>query len=345
MSEPLLKVDNLHVDFQTYGGVVQAVRGVSFDVHAGQTLAIVGESGCGKSVTVQSLMGLIPMPPGRIHQGSATLRGKDILASKFIDGDDIRGREISMIFQDPMTSLNPTMNIGSQIAETLEVHRGYSKTQAFNRAIQLLDMSKIPEAAKRAKQYPFEFSGGMLQRAMIAMAIACEPAILIADEPTTALDVTIQAQILDLLGDLQKETGMAIILITHDLGVVARMADDVLVMYAGEVVEKGSVDDIFYRSGHPYTQGLRLAMPSNRQVSTDEDEQTLLAIAGSPPDLFNPPKGCAYHPRCPYAMRVCAERTPPVEALGTGHHTQCWLHHEQAGALPVGLTSSKGTSK
>jgi oligopeptide/dipeptide ABC transporter ATP-binding protein len=345
MSEPLLKVDNLHVDFQTYGGVVQAVRGVSFDVHAGQTLAIVGESGCGKSVTVQSLMGLIPMPPGRIHQGSATLRGKDILASKFIDGDDIRGREISMIFQDPMTSLNPTMNIGSQIAETLEVHRGYSKTQAFNRAIQLLDMSKIPEAAKRAKQYPFEFSGGMLQRAMIAMAIACEPAILIADEPTTALDVTIQAQILDLLGDLQKETGMAIILITHDLGVVARMADDVLVMYAGEVVEKGSVDDIFYRSGHPYTQGLRLAMPSNRQVSTDEDEQTLLAIAGSPPDLFNPPKGCAYHPRCPYVMRVCAERTPPVEALGTGHHTQCWLHHEQAGALPVGLTSSTGISK
>lgn len=345
MSEPLLQVDNLHVDFQTYGGVVQAVRGVSFDVQGGQTLAIVGESGCGKSVTVQSLMGLIPMPPGRIHQGSATLRGKDILASKFIDGDDIRGREISMIFQDPMTSLNPTMNIGSQIAETLEVHRGYSKTQAFNRAIELLDMSKIPEAAKRAKQYPFEFSGGMLQRAMIAMAIACEPAILIADEPTTALDVTIQAQILDLLGDLQKETGMAIILITHDLGVVARMADDVLVMYAGEVVEKGSVDDIFYRSGHPYTQGLRLAMPSNRQVSTDEDEQTLVAIYGSPPDLFNPPKGCAYHPRCPYAMRVCAERTPPVEALGTGHHTQCWLHHEQAGALPVGLTSSTGISK
>jgi oligopeptide/dipeptide ABC transporter ATP-binding protein len=345
MSEPILKVDNLHVDFQTYGGVVQAVRGVSFEVQAGQTLAIVGESGCGKSVSVQSLMGLIPMPPGRIHQGSATLRGKDILASKLIDGDDIRGREISMIFQDPMTSLNPTMNIGSQIAETLEVHRGYSKTQAFNRAVELLDMSKIPEAAKRAKQYPFEFSGGMLQRAMIAMAIACEPAILIADEPTTALDVTIQAQILDLLGDLQKETGMAIILITHDLGVVARMADDVLVMYAGEVVEKGGVDDVFYRSGHPYTQGLRLAMPSNRQVNTDEEEQTLVPIDGSPPDLFNPPKGCAYHPRCPYAMRVCAERTPPVEALGTGHHTQCWLHHEQAGALPVGLTSGTGTSK
>ena len=342
MSEPLLQVDNLHVDFQTYGGVVQAVRGVSFDVHAGQTLAIVGESGCGKSVTVQSLMGLIPMPPGRIHQGSATLRGQDILASKFIGGDDIRGREISMIFQDPMTSLNPTMNIGSQIAETLEVHRGYSRTQAFSRAIELLDMSKIPEAAKRAKQYPFEFSGGMLQRAMIAMAIACEPAILIADEPTTALDVTIQAQILDLLGDLQKETGMAIILITHDLGVVARMADDVLVMYAGEVVEKGSVDDIFYRSGHPYTQGLRLAMPSNSRARSAEDEQTLVAIDGSPPDLFNPPKGCAYHPRCPYAMRVCAEQAPPVEALGNGHRTNCWLHHEQAGVLPAGLTSRTG---
>lgn len=345
MSEPLLQVDNLHVDFQTYGGVVQAVRGVSFDVHAGQTLAIVGESGCGKSVTVQSLMGLIPMPPGRIHQGSATLRGQDILASKFIGGDDIRGREISMIFQDPMTSLNPTMNIGSQIAETLEVHRGYSRTQAFSRAIELLDMSKIPEAAKRAKQYPFEFSGGMLQRAMIAMAIACEPAILIADEPTTALDVTIQAQILGLLGDLQKETGMAIILITHDLGVVARMADDVLVMYAGEVVEKGSVDDIFYRSGHPYTQGLRLAMPSNSRARSAEDERTLVAIDGSPPDLFNPPEGCAYHPRCPYAMRVCAEQAPPVEALGNGHRTNCWLHHEQAGVLPAGLTGRSGGGK
>ena len=203
MSNPLLQVENLHVDFQTHGGVVQAVRGVSFDVFAGQTLAIVGESGCGKSVTVQSLMGLIPMPPGRIHQGSARLRGQDILASKMIAGQDIRGSQISMIFQDPMTSLNPTMNVGSQIAETLEVHRGYSKSEAFARAIELLDMSKIPEAAKRAKQYPFEFSGGMLQRAMIAMAIACEPAILVAEEPTTALDVTIQAQILVLLGDLQ----------------------------------------------------------------------------------------------------------------------------------------------
>ncbi len=337
MSDPLLQVENLHIDFQTYGGVVQAVRGVSFDVFAGQTLAIVGESGCGKSVTVQSLMGLLPMPPGRIHQGSARLRGQDILASKMIAGQDIRGSQISMIFQDPMTSLNPTMNVGSQIAETLEVHRGYSKSEAFARAIELLDMSKIPEAAKRAKQYPFEFSGGMLQRAMIAMAIACEPAILVADEPTTALDVTIQAQILDLLGDLQKETGMAIILITHDLGVVARMADEVMVMYAGEVVEKGSVDDIFYRSGHPYTQGLRQAMPTNNKST--EAEQTLVAIDGSPPDLFNPPRGCAYHPRCPYAMQVCAQQAPPTSTLGPAHQTQCWLHHYMAGPLPDGLVS------
>lgn len=334
--EPLLQVDNLHVDFQTYGGVVQAVRGVSFDVAAGQTLAIVGESGCGKSVTVQSLMGLIPMPPGRIHKSTATLRGHDILASKFIEGRDVRGREISMIFQDPMTSLNPTMTIGRQIAETLEVHRGYGQSQAFSRAVELLEMSKIPEAAKRAKQYPFEFSGGMLQRAMIAMAIACEPAILVADEPTTALDVTIQAQILDLLADLQQETGMAIILITHDLGVVARMADDVMVMYAGEVVERGSVDDIFYRSGHPYTQGLRLAMPTNKHNEDGLPEQTLIAIDGSPPDLFNPPKGCAYHPRCPHAMNVCAQQSPEQYALkptasstqGHGHQAACWLHHE-----------------
>ena len=337
MSEPLLQVENLHVDFQTYGGVVQAVRGVSFDVIAGQTLAIVGESGCGKSVTVQSLMGLIPMPPGRIHQGSARLRGQDILVSKMIAGQDIRGSQISMIFQDPMTSLNPTMNVGSQIAETLEVHRGYSKSEAFARAIELLDMSKIPEAAKRAKQYPFEFSGGMLQRAMIAMAIACEPAILVADEPTTALDVTIQAQILDLLSDLQKETGMAIILITHDLGVVARMADEVMVMYAGQVVEKGSVDDIFYRSGHPYTQGLRQAMPTNNKST--EAEQALESIDGSPPDLFNPPRGCAYHPRCPYSMQVCAKQVPSASKLGPSHQTQCWLHHDMAGPLPDGLVS------
>ena len=338
-SSPLLSVRDLRVDFAAHGGRVQAVRGVSLDVHRGQTLAIVGESGCGKSVTVQSLMGLIPTPPGRIHGGSATLMGHDLLASKMIDGQDIRGRLVSMIFQDPMSSLNPTMNIGDQIAETLQVHKGLSHADAFRRAIELLDMSKIPEAGRRAKQYPFEFSGGMLQRAMLAMSIACEPAILIADEPTTALDVTIQAQILDLLKELQAETGMAIVLITHDLGVVARMADRVLVMYAGEIVEQGSVDDIFYRSAHPYTLGLRRAMPSN----DPQMSQSLLAIEGSPPDLFDPPKGCGYHPRCEHAMQACLE-SPPAYGLDPGHSSRCWLHHEQTSQRPDALyfQSSQG---
>ena len=333
MTKPLLRVQDLHVEFATHGGTVHAVRGVSFDVKAGETLAIVGESGCGKSVTVQSLMGLIPMPPGQITKGSAELMGHDILSSKFIDGQDIRGSKVSMIFQDPMTSLNPTMNIGSQIAETLEVHRGYSRRKAFNRAIELLELTKIPEAEKRAKQYPLEFSGGMLQRAMIAMAIACEPTMLIADEPTTALDVTIQAQILDLLKDLQQETDMAIVLITHDLGVVARMADEVLVMYAGQVVEKGPVDDIFYRSAHPYTLGLRGAMPSN----DPQNNQQLTAIDGSPPDLFSPPKGCGYHPRCPNAMELCNQRAPVIESLSEQHWSRCWLHHADSEQRPQGL--------
>ncbi|NOX50008.1 MAG: ABC transporter ATP-binding protein [Gammaproteobacteria bacterium] len=330
--QPILSVKDLAVEFDTYGGTVQAVRGVSFDVHAGQTLAIVGESGCGKSVTVQSIMGLIPMPPGRITSGSAIYRDTDILGRKTINGQDIRGDQIGMIFQDPMTSLNPTMNIGSQIAETLTVHRGHSKKQAFARAIELLEMSKIPEPEKRAKQYPFEFSGGMLQRAMIAMTIACEPAILIADEPTTALDVTIQAQILDLMVDLQQQNGMSIILITHDLGVVARMADHVLVMYAGQIVEQGSVDDIFYRSGHPYTLGLRAAMPTNAK----EGNSALTPIDGSPPDLFQPPQGCGYCPRCPHAMQICQDQLPTLHELASptddantlGHAARCWLHHE-----------------
>ena len=320
----LLEVKDLSVEFDTYGGIVHAVRGVSFDVNAGETLAIVGESGCGKSVTVQSIMGLIPMPPGRITQGSATLRGADILRSKRIDGKEIRGAEIGMIFQDPMTSLNPTMTIGTQIAETLEVHRGYSRRQAFSRAIELLDMTRIPEPASRAKQYPFEFSGGMLQRSMIAMALACEPSILIADEPTTALDVTIQAQILDLMNDLKTQTNMAIILITHDLGVVARMANEVIVMYAGEFVEQGSVDDIFYRSAHPYTLGLKAAMPTNKS----DAQQTLTPIDGSPPDLFAPPVGCGYFARCPYAMDACSATPPEVFTMSEEHYSRCWLHHQ-----------------
>ena len=333
MADPILTVENLNVEFDTYGGIVKAVRGISFSVAPGETLAIVGESGCGKSVSVQSVMGLTPMPPGRITQGRALLRGVDILGRKTIDGRDIRGREIGMIFQDPMTSLNPTMTIGAQIAEPLEVHRGYSKKQAMDRAIELLEMSRIPEAAKRARQYPFEFSGGMLQRAMIAMAIACEPAILIADEPTTALDVTIQAQILDLMKDLQRDTGMAIILITHDLGVVARMADEVVVMYAGQIVERGTVDDVFYRSAHPYTLGLRAAMPTNDRTAPHR----LTPIEGSPPDLFHPPAGCGYFARCPNAMKVCEANDPTAFQFGPLHSARCWQHHETAPLRVEGL--------
>ena len=324
--EAVLEVDDLHVEFETYGGVVKAVRGVSFSVEGGRTLAIVGESGCGKSVTVQSIMGLVPMPPGRITKGTTWFDDVDILRQKIINGEDIRGARIGMIFQDPMSSLNPTMTVGDQVAETLVVHRGLTYSQAYSRAVELLQMTHIPEPAKRARQYPFTFSGGMLQRTMIAMAIACEPSILIADEPTTALDVTIQAQILDLLRELQRRTGMAIILITHDLGVVARLADGVAVMYAGEIVEQGTADDIFYRAAHPYTLGLRGAMPLNDPAKRHELEP----IEGTPPDMFEPPRGCAYFARCPYAMRVCEENDPPRFELNPGHHSRCWLHHSVA---------------
>lgn len=325
MNDVILEVRDLAVEFTTYGGVVKAVRGVSFDVRRGKTLAIVGESGCGKSVTVQSIMGLTPMPPGRIRSGSARLDDREILYLSPQESGQVRGVEIGMIFQDPMTSLNPTMRIGEQIAETLIVHRGMSRRSALARAAELLDMTKIPEAAKRARQYPFEFSGGMLQRAMIAMALACNPAILVADEPTTALDVTIQAQILELMLELQRNEGMSIILITHDLGVVAQMADDVAVMYAGEIIEHGSVDDVFYRCAHPYTLGLRQAMPTN----DPEKQHRLMPIEGSPPDLFHPPTGCAYFARCPYAMRLCSEhRPPPFEIAGAQHRAACWLQHE-----------------
>lgn len=324
----LLQVEDLHVEFDTYGGVVKAVRGVDFSVAAGETLAIVGESGCGKSVTVQSIMGLIPMPPGRISRGSARLRGEEILGQSRIQGREIRGAQIGMIFQDPMTSLNPTMTIGDQIAEPLQVHRGLSRSDAAREAVRLLEVTRIPEAAKRAKQYPFEFSGGMLQRAMIAMAIACGPELLIADEPTTALDVTIQAQILDLLRKLQEEKGMAIILITHDLGVVAQMAHRVAVMYAGEIVETADVETLFAHSAHPYTQGLRRATPSNQPGAA----QVLTPIEGSPPDLFAPPKGCAYAARCPQAMALCTREAPPAFNPQPAHVARCWRLHPQAPA-------------
>ena len=324
MSKHLFEVSNLHVQFTTYGGIVHAVRGASFHVDRGETLAIVGESGCGKSVAVQSVMGLIPIPPGRIVDGEARLEGQDIIANHIIDGRDIRGNKVGMVFQDPMTSLNPTMTIGNQIAEPLKLHRNMSTSQAKRKAIELLEVSKIPEAAKRANQYPFEFSGGMLQRAMIAMAIACEPALLIADEPSTALDVTIQAQILDLIKDLQQEVGMGLILITHDLGVVARVADRVVVMYAGEILESGTVDEIFYEPSHPYTAGLLSAMPTN----TPDVIQELMPIPGSPPDLFAPPIGCGYAARCPHTMEACMAHRPDEFTISQSHFSKCWLHHE-----------------
>jgi oligopeptide/dipeptide ABC transporter ATP-binding protein len=332
-----LDVADLHVEFDTHGGVVRAVRGASFRARAGKTLAIVGESGCGKSVSVQSILGLIPMPPGRITHGEAWLDGVDIVRQKIIDGEDVRGNRIGMIFQDPMSALNPTMRVGDQIAETLQVHRGMSKGSAFARAVEVLSMANIPDADARARQYPFAFSGGMLQRAMIAMAIACEPDVLIADEPTTALDVTIQAQILALLEQLQRKTGMAIILITHDLGVVARMADDVVVMYAGEIVERGSVDDIFYRAAHPYTVGLKAAMPSYTASKTTG----LLPIEGTPPDLFDPPTGCGYAERCPHVMNLCPVHRPLEFQVDPGHHSMCWLHHGDA-PLAAGVVHRGG---
>ena len=259
----VLEVKDLNVEFSTYGGTVKAVRGVSYNVRNGKTLGVVGESGCGKSVTVQAILQLIPMPPGRITSGSAKLNGKEMIGLSPKDINTIRGREIGVIFQDPMSSLNPTMKIGKQIAETVKVHQNASDDEAMQKAIALLEKTKIPEAAKRAQQYPFEFSGGMLQRAIIAMSLACDPTLLVADEPTTALDVTIQAQTLEVMHELQQNMGMSIILITHDLGVIAKMAHDVAVMYAGQVIEAGPVDDIFYRSAHPYTLGLRHAMPTN----------------------------------------------------------------------------------
>ena len=307
---------------------MQAVRGVSCSVMRGTSLAIVGESGCGTSVTVQSIMGLIPAPPGRITAGSAKLNGREILGLTSREANEFRGAEIGMIFQDPMTSLNPTMTIGDQIAETLVVHRGQSYDSAARTAVDRMQKTKMPEAARRVKQYPCEFSGGMLHRSMIAMSLACNPSILIADEPTTALDVTIQAQILELMLELQRTENMSIILITPGLAVVARMADEVCVMYDGQIVETGSVEQIFYQSAHPYTLGLREAMPSNRGDLT----RRLRPIEGTPPDLFNPPKGCGYFARCPHAMKIC-KADQPAEFVVTKlppHRASCWLQHSIA---------------
>jgi len=323
--EKMIQIKNLHVQFSTYGGRVQAVRGVSFDLHKGETLAIVGESGCGKSVTSQSIMGLIPTPPGRITSGSILFKSQDLTKLSEKKMRDIRGADISMIFQDPMTALNPTLRVGEQIAENIMQHENISKEKAKEKAFEMLELVGIPNPKERLKQYPHEFSGGMRQRIVIAMALVCNPEVLIADEPTTALDVTIQAQILELFKDIQQKTDVSIVLITHDLGVVAQVADRVAVMYAGKIVEIGTRRDIFYTPQHPYTKGLLRSVPR-----LDLYESELVPIAGSPPDLFAPPSGCSFAPRCPYVMEVCDRMYPASTKLKESHQVHCWLQDERA---------------
>ncbi|MBX9969588.1 ABC transporter ATP-binding protein [Priestia aryabhattai] len=323
--EKMIQIKNLHVQFSTYGGQVQAVRGVSFDLHKGETLAIVGESGCGKSVTSQSIMRLIPTPPGKITSGSILFKGQDLTKLSEKKMRDIRGADISMIFQDPMTALNPTLRVGEQIAENIMQHENISKEKAKEKAFEMLELVGIPNPKERLKQYPHEFSGGMRQRIVIAMALVCNPEVLIADEPTTALDVTIQAQILELFKDIQQKTDVSIVLITHDLGVVAQVADRIAVMYAGKIVEIGTRRDIFYTPQHPYTKGLLRSVPR-----LDLYESELVPIAGSPPDLFAPPSGCSFAPRCPYVMEVCDRMYPVSTKLKESHQVHCWLQDERA---------------
>lgn len=326
MDKRLLDVKDLKVSFDTYAGEVKAVRGVSFHLDRGETLAIVGESGCGKSVTAQTIMQLIPMPPGKIKGGSIIFDGKEL--TKFSDKqmESIRGKEISMIFQDPMTSLNPTMKVGKQIMEGLIKHQNMKKAEAKEKAVEMLRLVGLPNPAKRAEQYPHEFSGGMRQRAMIAIALACNPKMLIADEPTTALDVTIQAQIIDLMKELQRKLNTAIIIITHDLGVVANIAERIAVMYAGVIIESGTADEIFYEAQHPYTWGLLRSVP---RLDSDVKER-LVPIDGTPPDLFAPPKGCPFAARCEYAMKICKEHYPEETNISDSHRVYCWLQHEMA---------------
>ena len=321
MKEKILEVKNLEVSFKTYAGISHAVRGIDFNLHKGETLAIVGESGCGKTVSSKAIMRLLPESNTLINENSEVLfHGEDLLKKSENEMVSIRGSKISMIFQDPMTSLNPTMKIGDQIAESILIHRQISKEEAYKEALEMLQLVKIPNAEKRMKQYPFEFSGGMRQRAMIAIALACKPEILIADEPTTALDVTIQAQILDLMNQLKKETGTSILFITHDLGVVAEVCDDVAVMYCGRVVERGDVKTIFANPSHPYTKGLLGSIPRLGDAGKE-----LKSIPGNVPNPKYMPKGCKFEPRCPYASEKCREEEPGFFQIEEGHISRCWL--------------------
>jgi len=320
--ENLLEVKNLQFSFRTYGGVVKAVRDVSFEVRPGEILGIVGESGCGKSVTSQCLMRLNPEPPGFFEGGEILYKGKDVLKMNKKELRQFRGKEISYIFQDPMTSLNPTMRIGKQIEEVFVGRKGMSAAEKKAKALEILKMVGISDGERRYKQYPHELSGGMKQRVMIAIALVGSPSIVIADEPTTSLDVTIEAQILDVLKNLQKTLGTSIILITHDLGVIAKLCDRVLVMYGGKIVERGSVDEIFYDTAHPYTKGL---MHSIAKLDTAKGHK-LQPIEGTPPDLFAPPKGCPFAERCEYATERCKNEKPEYTEFTETHRAMCFLN-------------------
>jgi peptide/nickel transport system ATP-binding protein len=326
----VLEVKGLQTVFFTNSGLFKAVDDVSFSVGRGETLAIVGESGCGKSVTALSIMRLVPDPPGRIVGGSVVLEGTELLELDESEMRKIRGNRISMIFQEPMTSLNPVMRIGDQITEAVRLHRNLSRKDAWKQAVEMLRLVRIPVPERRALEYPLQLSGGMRQRAMIAMALACRPALLIADEPTTALDVTIQAQILALVLELQKELGMGLILITHDLGVVAQTAQRVIVMYAGKKVEEADVETLFAQPRHPYTRGLMASIPTVPSLSTKENER-LVEIPGMVPSLTNLPAGCAFAPRCELAIARCREQYPPLQDWGGDHLAACWRAAETAG--------------
>jgi len=334
VATPLLEVDNLQTYFYTRQGLVKAVDGVSFTLGESETLAIVGESGCGKSITALSLLRLIPEPPGRIVGGSIKLAGRDLLPLDEAEMRKIRGNDISMIFQEPMTSLNPVMTIGAQIAEVLLLHQGMTKAEALRKAVDMLRLVKIPEPEQRVKEYPHQLSGGMRQRAMIAIALACNPKVLIADEPTTALDVTIQAQILDLIVELQHRLGTAVILITHDLGVVAETAQRVIVMYAGRKVEEAPVGELFGAPLHPYTRGLLNSIPRlDLMRGVETHAERLQEIPGIVPALSALPKGCAFAPRCAFASDRCKDEYPPYEQKTPGHWAACWHSDQVAGGV------------
>ncbi len=328
---PLLEVEGLEVEFGTRQGTVRVLDGVALSLEPGRTLGIVGESGCGKSMTALSIMRLVPVPPGRIGAGSVRLKGEDLLQASEKRMREVRGKDVSMIFQEPMTSLNPVYSIGDQIAETVRLHEGLGRRASLERAVEMLQAVHIPAAERRVREFPHQMSGGMRQRVMIAMALACQPSVLIADEPTTALDVTVQAQVFDLLKEMQQKTGTAIILITHDMGVIAEMADRVLVMYAGRIVEEAATDEILENPRHPYTQGLIACVP-HMEEELPAERGVLTEIPGVVPALTDLGAGCAFAPRCAHASDLCRQSAPRPFAVGENHRVACWLHGEAGAA-------------